>query len=111
MVKSEVREMQTRRSGWFARKALAALTARNVLSWSASSPSCDGEDQMLAYRAQLGKDTGLGVMRGQVGKMERVRKNQPCSLRSQVRMQSRVRIAKLEVEDEADSRKKLEMRS
>ena len=40
-------------------KHLLAMSTRNVRYVSASSLSCEGEDQMLACKAQLAKDTEI----------------------------------------------------
>ena len=53
-----------------------ALSSRNVRSWSASSSSCHGEVEMLAYIVQLAKDTEFArIARGshQAGEMSRKR--------------------------------------
>ena len=69
-------------------KHLQAVSTRNVRTWSASSSSCHGEDQMLAYGAQLANDTELREHR------KRSQSAQNEDLRSQVMIQSGTKIAR-----------------
>ena len=63
-------------------KHLQAMSTEKVRSLSASSSSCEGEDQIAGAQAQLAKDTALRELREKVRRLESDRKSQSCSLRN-----------------------------
>ena len=89
---------------------MQAVSTRDGHSWSASSSLGDGEDHVLAYKALWTKETGLRELREEIKRLKSEGKSQQCSLRSEVRMQGRMRTARRRWTTKQTVVKKLEMR-